>query len=98
VIDAGNGRLPITLRREHSEFKRFFSVGIIRPFNFLCGLTGGEHKFALKAMNIRRLSQNRQVNRPFRRKITCFGTMSCKNVEEMQPFHYRDYQWNFYVW
>jgi len=50
----------------------FLYLGIIRPFSFLCGLTGDEHKFALKATNIRRLSQNRQANRPFTRKITTY--------------------------
>jgi len=50
----------------------FLNLGIIRPFTFLCGLTGGEHKFALTAMNIRRLQQNRQANRPFTRKITTY--------------------------
>ena len=50
----------------------FFNLGIIRLFAFLCGLTGGEHKFALTAMNIRRLSQNRQTNRPFTRKTATY--------------------------
>ena len=54
-----------------------FYLGIIRPFIFLCGLTGREHKFALTAMNIRRLSQSRQANRPFTRKITTYALEQC---------------------